>query len=314
MKTNHLILWFALAAFQFMSPPSRLRAAEAAAVPQSPPASRTNSPGGAARQPAGGDRVPTLDELFETLDTNHDGKISKEEATARYAPRFPQWDANGDGFATRQEIHDYRLSIGFDDNGQRTANSTSSAGDNRGLRRVTATATILKEPADWRLETMSIPPGFAPDIQLTGAEEIRFAPGMFNTAAGDYFTCVIAITANGTPELGAPEIKDFLEKYYRGLSSGRAQRTGTKSDAAQMKAIVNPAAGAEAKNRFEAQVDFFDSFSDGRKITLNVEAQVIAQPAAKKTCLLLLVSPSAKESAAWKTLRDIGRKTAMNVP
>ena len=47
---------------------------------------------------------------------------------------------------------------------------------------------------------------------------------------------------------------------------------------------------------------------------LNVEAQVIAQPAAKKTCLLLLVSPSAKESAAWQTLRAIGIKSALTVP
>ena len=278
------------------------------------PAAATNPAEPTSPAPDSSARVLSLDELFAALDKNHDGKISKDEATGAYARRFSQWDADGDGFATREEIRNYRLRLGIDDSGQRIADSAPTAGNNRGQRRATAPAAILKEPADWRLETMSVPPGFAPDVKLTGAEEIRFAPGMFDTTASDYFTCVIAITASDAPELGVAEIKDFLEKYYRGLSSSRAQRTGTKSDAVQMKAVVNPAPGAEAKSRFDAQVDFFDSFSDGRKITLNVEAQVIAPPAAKKTCLLLLVSPSAKESAVWQTLRAIGTKCAANAP
>ena len=271
----------------------------------------TNLPGGTARAQARGGQALTLDALFELLDTNRDGKISKDEATGVYTQRFAEWDADGDGFATRQEIHDYRLRLGIDDNGQRIAGA-APAGNNRGQRR--ADATVLKEPADWRLETMPVPPGFAPDIKLNGSEEIRFAPGMFDTASGNYFTCVIAITADGAPELGAAEIKDFLEKYYRGLSTGRAQRTGVKADANQMNATVAPSSGAAAKNRFDAQIDFHDSFSDGRKITLNVEAQTFPLAAQKQTCMLLLVSPSAKDSAAWKTLRDIGKKTAASLP
>lgn len=254
--------------------------------------------------PANANRVPSLDELFATLDKNHDDKISKDEATGEYAQRFSQWDADGDGFATRQEIHDFRTRLGIDDSGRRIAAAQ---------QRTSASATILKEPADWRLEMMSVPAGFAPDVKLRGSEEIRFAPGMFDNTSATYFTCVLAIVADGAPDIGAAEIHDFLEKYYRGLSTGRAQRTGTKPDPAAMKAVVNPSTGTDAKNRFDAQVDFFDSFSDGRKITLNVEAQVLALPATKQTCLLLLVSPSAKDSAAWQTLRGIGKRTALNL-
>ncbi len=289
-------------------------------------------PADPARAQAQGGRALALDDLFATLDKNHDVKISKEEATGTYAQRFSQWDADGDGFATRQEIHDFRLRLGVDDNGLRIANRgpggtnavQAAAGNpgnnprNQGGQRpaaAAATAAILKEPADWRLETMSIPPGFAPGIKLTGSEEIRFAPGMFDTSSSNYFTCVLAILAEGAPELGAVDIKDFLEKYYSGLSTGVGQRKGLTPDPEQMKAVVHPApAGPDAKNRFVAQVVFFDSFSDGRKITLNVEAQVIPRPATKKTCLILLVSPSPKTAAAWPSLRDIGKKAAMNAP
>jgi|GEM_PF-628360 len=253
-------------------------------------------------------RAPSLDELFATLDKNHDGKISREEATGPYAQRFSQWDANGDGFATRLEIHDYRMRFGIDDNGLLIGGSAPGV-----QRRVGASATILKEPADWRLETMSVPPGFAPDVKLNGSEEIRFAPGMFDNTSDTYFTCELAILTDGAPDLSTAEIRDFLEKYYRGLSTSQAQRTGLKVDPAQMKATVSPSPTADAKNRFDAQVDFFDSFSDGRKITLNVEVQVLPLPARKQTCVILLVSPGAKDSAVWRTLIEIGRKTALSL-
>ena len=173
---------------------------------------------------------------------------------------------------------------------------------------VTSTATLLKEPADWRFEAMALPPGFAPDIKLTGLEEIRFAPGMFNTGSSNYFTYVVALLAGGTAELGAADLKDFLEKYYRGLSLAVGRGKGLSPDPAQMKAVVNPAPG---KNSFTAQVVFFDTFSDGRKITLNVEAQMVPRPATKQVLLLLLVSPGAKDAPVWQTLREIGRKATV---
>ncbi len=267
-----------------------------------PGVGKTKAADPAAPQTRGG-KALSLDELFAELDKNHDGKISRDEATGAYAQRFSQWDADGDGFATRQEIHDYRLRMGIDDNGQRIGSAP----------RKTSSADILKEPTDWRLETMSVPPSFAPDVKFKGSEEIRFAPGMFDTGSNTYFTCALAIVANGVTEMGAAEIKDFLERYYRGLSTSRAQRKGTPPDPAAMQAVVNPVSGPDAGKRFTAQVVFFDSFSDGRKVTLHVEAAVIPRPAKKQVCLILLVSPSAKESDVWPTLREVGRKAEGNV-
>jgi hypothetical protein len=168
---------------------------------------------------------------------------------------------------------------------------------------------VLKEPAGWRFERMPVPPQFAPEIKLSGFEEIRFAPGMFDNTSPNYFTCVLVISAEGAPPVGAPELKDFLEKYYRGLSVGVGRRKGLSPDPAQMNAAVTPAAsGEDAKNRYAAAVTFFDSFTDGRKITLNVEAHVLRRPESGKTYLALLVSPQPKDNAIWGKLREIGSK------
>lgn len=168
------------------------------------------------------------------------------------------------------------------------------------------TPTILKGPADWRFERMPTPPGFAPDIKLTGFEEARFAPGMFDNSSPNYLTYALVISADGAPDLDSAALKDFLEKYYRGLSTGLGRRKGQSPDPAQMNAEV--AKAPSGKGRYNATVTFFDSFTDGRKVTLNVEARVVPQPAAKKTGLILLISPKPKDDAVWQTLREIDAK------
>jgi len=264
------------------------------------------------RAPSAGAKVPSLDELFATLDKDHDGRISREEAGAAYAQRFSQWDANGDGFATREEIHNYRLRFGIDDDGNRIAGVTpppAAAGNRR--QRPAAAAVLLKEPTDWRLETMPVPPSFAPGVKQKGTEEIRFAPGMFDNTSSTYFTCLLGLTFDGAPELSADDLRDFLEQYYRGLSLSVGRRKGLTPDPQQMRAEVAPQpTSPDAPRRFTASVVFFDSFTDGRKITLNVEALAIRRPSARQTYLILAVSPSGKDTAVWKDLSALGQRTA----
>src|SRR4029078_11995007 len=117
--------------------------------------------------PAPGPRngaAPSLDNLMNLLDKDHDGRISKAEATGNYAQRYSQWDANGDGYATRQEIHDYRTKRGITDAGR--PGKGGNPGRNSNANAGAMEAALLKEPADWRMETMPMPPGFAPAIKL----------------------------------------------------------------------------------------------------------------------------------------------------
>jgi hypothetical protein len=172
--------------------------------------------------------------------------------------------------------------------------------------RVTQIPTILKGPSDWRFEKMPTPPAFAPDITLTGYEEARFAPGMFDNTSPNYFTYVLVFSVDSAGNLDRAALKDFLEKYYRGLSLGLGRQKGMSPDPGQMNAEVIPV--PSDKTRCTATVTFFDSFTDGRKITLNIEGRVVAKAGEKKTGLVLLISPKPKTDAVWQKLREIDSK------
>jgi hypothetical protein len=278
--------------------------------------------GGEAQEPKAapqgqGGSAPTLDQVFGMLDRDRDGRIAKEEAIGAYSQRFPTWDTNGDGFASREEVRAYRTSIGFDDQGVFKGKSQPPAGKKKGVgpRIMEAAAQILKEPKEWRLERFPVPPPFALDIKFTGSEEARFAPGMYDATSSEYFTYIMAFALDGNAPLAAADFKDLVEKYFGGLSVGVGRQKGLTIDRSQIVATVaSPSATPPMENRFHADLVFFDSFTDGRKITLHLDAQVMPRPDAKKNYLILLVSPAAKDSKTWEMLREIGKKAVADLP
>lgn len=171
-----------------------------------------------------------------------------------------------------------------------------------------APPALLKGPANWRFERLTIPPGFAPDIKWTGVEEARFAPGMFDPKATNYFTYVLAVSVDVAAPIKAADLKEFLDKYYRGLSTAVGREKGLTPEAAHFDAEV-AASKTEpaAAGRFTAKVPFIDTFTDGRKITLHLEIAVLPNQETKKTLLVMLTSPQTKDAPIWKELRAMGR-------
>ncbi len=169
--------------------------------------------------------------------------------------------------------------------------------------------TMLLGPADWRFERLPIPPGFARDIPWNGYEEARFSPGMFDTKSATHFTYALSICIDGTPEIQAKELKDFFDKYFKGLSTMVGRGKDMKPDPAVFNAVVSP---GDKAGLFSAKVPYIDTFTDGRQILLNLEIDVRPQPEAKKTQIILLISPQAPDAEIWKQLREI--RAAVHAP
>src|SRR5262249_32272032 len=55
-------------------------------------------------------------------------------------------------------------------------------------------------PQGWRTEHFTLPPDFAPDIEVHGVEDLLFAPGMFAPESDSYFSYVLALRFDGEVE------------------------------------------------------------------------------------------------------------------
>ena len=69
----------------------------------------------------------------------------------------------------------------------------------------------------WKYERLTLPLDFAPNISYQGYEELRFAPGMFNPNASDYFSYIFLFKLENSHLLKKSELKGLLENYYKGL-------------------------------------------------------------------------------------------------
>jgi hypothetical protein len=173
--------------------------------------------------------------------------------------------------------------------------------------------TMLLGPADWRFERLPIPPGFARDIPWTGYEEARFSPDMFDMKSATYFTYALSICIDGTPQIQAKELKDFFDKYFKGLSTMVGRGKGMEPDPAVFQSEVSPRKNTSGTaGLFTAKMPYFDTFTDGHQLTLNLEIDVRPLLAAKKTQIILLISPQANGEEIWKQLRAI--RSAAHAP
>jgi len=154
-------------------------------------------------------------------------------------------------------------------------------------------------PAGWRGERLTFPLDFAPDLDLAGAEDLLFAPGMFAPDSETYFSYALAVRMQGDLEVDAAFLEDFLARYYRGLC--RAVAGGRKLAFDEKGFAVHVAREGE---RFRASVDMIDAFTDGRPLTLALELESWSGPGT--TELLGLASPLDAEAPVWAELHALG--------
>ncbi|MCP3915523.1 MAG: hypothetical protein GY711_08215 [bacterium] len=172
---------------------------------------------------------------------------------------------------------------------------------------LTTAATASQEPEllpsapdGWRFEHLAFPLDFAPDIALQGFEELRFAPGMFDAEADDYFTYAFAIRAESDEAVDALWVEDFLDRYYLGLCKAVAGSKGVQIDPAQIDATV-----AAAGDGWTARIRIIEPFVTMKPLTLELDLEV--RHGARTTDILGLASPQPREAGVWKPLRSIAK-------
>jgi len=171
------------------------------------------------------------------------------------------------------------------------------------LKAQTNSPELLPIPKEWRYERMNFPLEFAPEIKLSGFEELRFAPGMFNITAEDYFTYIFALKITNKIELNKNELHDFLLQYYKGLSESVAKSKKIEVDASSTKVILEEPVG-DNQNIYRVQVNFFDTFTNSQEILLHMEIEVFPKKDMNEVYLLALVSPQEKNHEVWKQMHN----------
>jgi hypothetical protein len=175
-------------------------------------------------------------------------------------------------------------------------------------------------PPTWRGERIALPPGFAPDLGWTGVEEIRFAPGMFEAEAPDFFSYVLVFHLAPGSEVSEAGLKRELLAYYRGLA--KAVMAGKEKTVdpsgftvtltkAESPTLAAPDAAPKAEG-WTGTLDWIEPFATEKPQKLHLEVHVWKE--GEHPVVLSCVSPvDPGAEIAWPALRGI-RKTFRFTP
>jgi hypothetical protein len=161
-------------------------------------------------------------------------------------------------------------------------------------------------------ETIALPPAFAPDMKWKGAEELRFAPGMFKGDAADFFSYGLLFWLPDGQKIDAKTMEQELLAYYRGLATAVLKSKKQEVDAkaftltvADAKEQPDKRAGGEPVTAYVGELKWTEPFTTGKPQTLRLEIHAWPAENHKHHCVFICASPQPETAAVWKALREI---------
>jgi hypothetical protein len=129
---------------------------------------------------------------------------------------------------------------------------------------------------------------------------------MFDPEAEDYFSYLFMLSITNRQSIPNDELRIILNKYYKGLCQAVADSKERIVDTTKVYTKVYERKNKNADHyKIDAEVVFFDHFSDGRMVTLNMEIEIHADDHRNKLHLLALVYPENSNKKVREKLREI---------
>jgi hypothetical protein len=162
----------------------------------------------------------------------------------------------------------------------------------------------LPTPEGWRTETIPFPLGFAPELDYTGLEELRFAPGMFTVGAEDYWTYAFVWWVPLENNPGIERLQTDLETYFFGLTRVVARGNGFDPGNPTYEAKLN-AIDESRPDRLRGRVLTFDAFAARKPVELKLRVENLPCEEQGRRALIFLLSPQAEGHEVWTRLESI---------
>jgi len=118
-------------------------------------------------------------------------------------------------------------------------------------------------PPGWRSEVIKFPLDFAPSIAHRGFEDLRFPPGFFDPASGDYWSYTFLWRTEDLAQLDAAALGAELTAYFRGLVAAVDQKNRITA-----RDEIVARATADGPARFQLSAHVFDAFKTAAPLDL----------------------------------------------
>jgi len=151
-------------------------------------------------------------------------------------------------------------------------------------------------PAGWRTEVIPFPLDFAPEIKLSGVEELLFSPGMYQAESEAFFSYVFVWIVK-EESLSMDQLKQYLKAYYLGLYKAVAQQpTGQVSVAIEQHAGTWP---------YRGTISWIEPFVTKKAQVIHFKAKLQHCQRTAEKRWYFMVSPQDDTHEIWIDLKSL---------
>ena len=164
----------------------------------------------------------------------------------------------------------------------------------------------LNTPQGWDVERFPVPPGFAPQIQYKGIEDIRFTPGWGNAKSTEYWCYTFLWFLDGLLKMNEKILQTNLKEYYRGLIKSNLDPKKIPAEGIiETKVSIKKTKTAGTDYRtYSGTIEMLD-YMQQKPIVLNCLIHLKPYSQKNKTIIFFELSPKPFTDNVWTSLNKL---------
>lgn len=163
--------------------------------------------------------------------------------------------------------------------------------------------TILSAPQNWNSEQIPFPLGFAPEIDFTGFEDIRFTPGWSDQSSKQFWTYHFTWFIQKRGALTEEALTETMNSYYDGLTRAVLKEQSGNADMKLPDKTL--CLFIKTEGGFRGKMRVFDAFFSKEYITLNVAVKEWLCEDSDKQMVSFNISPKPFDNEVWQIFQNV---------
>ena len=163
--------------------------------------------------------------------------------------------------------------------------------------------TVLNARDSWQSEIIPFPLGFAPEIDLVGFEDLRFAPKWSDATNENFWTyAFVWYVEKGNPVTEAL-LTQYFNSYYDGLMKIEFLN---RMDTSKLHQVDHTNfLFVKSNEGFEGKMRVYDNFFAKDYMTLNIKVRESICPKTNKQIIRCDISKQPFEHNVWRLFEDV---------
>lgn len=168
------------------------------------------------------------------------------------------------------------------------------------------TETVLSSPENWRSEIIPFPLEFAPQINLVGFEEIRFAPGWPDSNSLEFWTYTFVWYTEKSEALTENKLTKYFSHYFDGLMKVDVQNENDTTGSQKIDKTI--CLFLKSEKGFNGKIRVYDNFFTKDYLILNIMAKEYFCPELNKQIIRYDISPKDFNHKVWDKFDGVNLK------